>query len=330
MISTLCFGSLLVSNFLLSPKWLIIEPKSPQSLKTIYQILKFAAKHKAPLNRSAFTYWEDDIPSRIDLGKSKYGGPFTTEQVEDVKTILRLLAMSSPFFIVFMSLCFDISIPLHNILVKHSFTSNVAHFFVHNFALYTILATLAFEFLVYPFAKNKLPSILKRITVVPLIFTLVSLVCFFLMLASYLSHSSETTTLWIVTVVHTVMSGILLQVLLTAVFELMCAQSPYHMRGLLVSFVLPLTVLSYIVVAKVGSALKYNVCSTHAQCSLISFSVKTVTCFIGFLLLCVMARWYKMRVRDEDYSPQRVVEEVYDRYLTAAAAQSRSYYGTSN
>ena len=42
-------------------------------------------------------------------------------------------------------------------------------------------------------------------------------------------------------------------------------------------------------------------------------------------MFCVVARWYKMRVRDEDYSTQRVVEEVYDRYLTAAAAQSKSY-----
>ncbi len=73
------------SIFLLAPKWLIIEPKSPQSLKIIYQVLKFAAKHKAPLNRSALTYWEEDVPSRMDLGKSRYGGPFTTEQVEDVK-----------------------------------------------------------------------------------------------------------------------------------------------------------------------------------------------------------------------------------------------------
>ena len=46
--------------------------------------------------RSAFTYCEGDIPSRIDLGKMKYGGPFTTEQVEDVKTLFRVL------FIVFM------------------------------------------------------------------------------------------------------------------------------------------------------------------------------------------------------------------------------------
>ena len=30
-----------------------------------------------------------------DFGKSKYGGPFTTEQVEDVKTFLRLLVITA-------------------------------------------------------------------------------------------------------------------------------------------------------------------------------------------------------------------------------------------
>ena len=99
----LCMAIVLCSDFFLSPKWLIKEPKSPQSLKIIYQVLKFAKKHKAPVNRSALTYWEEDIPSRINLEKSKYGGPFTTEQVEDVKTILRMLVMSVPWWITLFS-----------------------------------------------------------------------------------------------------------------------------------------------------------------------------------------------------------------------------------
>ena len=37
--------------------------------------------------------WEDKIPSRIDLGKRKYGGPFTTEEVKNVKTFLQLLKL---------------------------------------------------------------------------------------------------------------------------------------------------------------------------------------------------------------------------------------------
>ncbi len=45
---------------------------APQSLKIIYKVLKFAAKHKAPLNRSALTYWEEDIPSRMDMRNSSF------------------------------------------------------------------------------------------------------------------------------------------------------------------------------------------------------------------------------------------------------------------
>ena len=39
----------------------------------VYRTLRFALTHNHPVQRSALTYWEDKIPSRIDLGKSKYG-----------------------------------------------------------------------------------------------------------------------------------------------------------------------------------------------------------------------------------------------------------------
>ena len=61
--------------------------------KNIYKVLKYSWNHKVPEHRSAFTYWEEDIPRRIDLGKDKYGGPFTNEEVEDTKTFLRILPL---------------------------------------------------------------------------------------------------------------------------------------------------------------------------------------------------------------------------------------------
>ena len=61
--------------------------------KNIYKVLKYSWNHKVPELRSAFTYWEEDIPRRIDLGKNKYGGPFTNEEVEDTKTFLRILPL---------------------------------------------------------------------------------------------------------------------------------------------------------------------------------------------------------------------------------------------
>ena len=73
--------------------WLVKEPVTQNPLKLIYQVLRYAVKNKYPRMRSAFTYWEDKPYSRIDLGKRKYGGPFTTEQVEDVKTFFQILAI---------------------------------------------------------------------------------------------------------------------------------------------------------------------------------------------------------------------------------------------
>ena len=73
-----------------------IDRTGEHPLKLIYQVLKYAWKHKCPENRSAFTYWEEDIPPRIDLGKSKYGGPFTTEEVEDTKTFFSILLLLLP------------------------------------------------------------------------------------------------------------------------------------------------------------------------------------------------------------------------------------------
>ena len=57
-------------------------------IKLIVKVLNYARKNKYPKNRSALTYWEESAPSRLNLGKDKYGGPFTEEEVEDAKTVL--------------------------------------------------------------------------------------------------------------------------------------------------------------------------------------------------------------------------------------------------
>ena len=75
-----------------------IEQASRKPLRLIYSVLKYSYNHKQPERRSALTFWEKDIPSRIDLGKYKYGGPFTYEQVESVKTVFRLLLLMVSLF----------------------------------------------------------------------------------------------------------------------------------------------------------------------------------------------------------------------------------------
>ena len=79
--------------YCVSKKHFYIQRAGLNPFKNIYRVLKYAWNHKVPERRSAFTYWEEDIPPRIDLGKDKYGGPFTTEEVEDTKTFLRILPL---------------------------------------------------------------------------------------------------------------------------------------------------------------------------------------------------------------------------------------------
>ena len=127
--------------------WLVKEPVTNNPLKLIYQVLKYAVKNKYPRLRSAFTYCEDKPYSRIDLGKNKYGGPFTIEQVEDVKTFFRILAVfgfCTPMFILFSGLhtlfysqYFDNQFLLslkHNSVAKH-----IKSCYYENFALNLII-----------------------------------------------------------------------------------------------------------------------------------------------------------------------------------------------
>ena len=199
---------------------------------------------------------------------------------------------------------------------------NPAHYVLSNFiyipSLYGILGTLVQEFLLYPFIRSRIPTILKRIGIGLFVFTLVCFLCFVLHLSHYLS---ETVTECIIRFLYHITSGLLTQMLVTAVLEFMCAQSPYNMRGLLLSLVETITLASWGLGWIVSYAIKHKVC-TQSWCYLLLFQYRLL---FGFLPFCVVARWYKRRVRDEDYSPQRVVEEVYDRYLTAASPQSRSY-----
>jgi len=73
------FSAALVSSIALCldalcQHWLSDEYRCQNPFKMVYSVLKYAAANTQPTRRSALTYSEEKIPSRLDLGKSKYGG----------------------------------------------------------------------------------------------------------------------------------------------------------------------------------------------------------------------------------------------------------------
>ena len=127
-------------------------------VKLVAKVLCYARKHKCPENRSALTYWEDKAPSRLDLDKGKYGGPFTEEEVEDVKTFLRLL----PLIIVStLATAFNEQyIEMMNPELYGCYDSLEA---ILSFNATYLFIILLHQFLLYPCFCNYIPSMLKRI-----------------------------------------------------------------------------------------------------------------------------------------------------------------------
>ncbi len=304
LLPPLCMSVVLIFDFLLAKKWLVIEPKSPQSLKTIYRVLKFAAKHKAPLNRSALTYWEEDVPSRMDLGKSRYGGPFTTEQVEDVKTILRLLPLCLTLWLLWCSLTLFYP-PSYASPDWNCYVSRLLPLFTYHYYWCGMVWTVFYEFVLYPVIRNKLPSILRRIGIISLLITALSIV--FLILKLLQNNYGDLVEIKYITIVfNSISRGLLTMLLFSATMELVCAQAPYNMRGMFGGCMVLVLLLSLTIGTISPSNITLTMCGVGVGISL-----------LGFILYCLLARWYKRRVRDEDYNAHRVVEEVYDRYLSA-------------
>ena len=173
-------------------RWFIRDAGLGNPYKEVAQIVGFAKRHKVPIRRSAFTYWEDDIPTGLDLGKSKYGGPFTTEQVENVKAffgILYILLSLGPFFTADIAavsflpvLRYHMDKWIPRLHLRHSaslYSVAVYTLFTNGGTLYPLFIAILipiFLKIIHPLFQKYIPSILKRIGMGLCLIT-VSLVC---------------------------------------------------------------------------------------------------------------------------------------------------------
>jgi len=313
------FMSLVLILQYIFKKSLIIEHKPSRALQSICKVLKFAAKHKAPVNRSALTYWEENVPSRMDLGKSRYGGPFTTEQVEDVKTLFRMLIFFLPLFV----LIFSISASEHFYsYVRIPLQENISlcwretvHFTYITQTLTIILFTLVHEFAIFPLVKN-FPSIKKRIGFVALLITTLDFLMLVSCIAFYFVPSSKTMMFWYTSIIPEVASHVFFLLLLWAVLEFLCSQCPYNMKGLVIGYFLLAIAVPTAVLEHFSIELKLIGEEIEESKRLIVLGIKTLISALSFVFYCIIARWYKNRIRDDVFSVHRVVEEVYDRYLS--------------
>ena len=150
--------------FIYFKKLLTIFPHPVNPYKLIIRALNYARKHKYPERRSALTYWEEDIPSCIDLGMSKYGGPFSVEEVEDVKTFFRLL----PIIICAGGCNTGLSFNWYTLLDGDGLFEEFKLAITYSYLFQLIIFALGipiYHFLIYPLLYNYIPTMLNRIRV---------------------------------------------------------------------------------------------------------------------------------------------------------------------
>ena len=265
LVIAMCLTVVVITNYLFSNQ-LIKEPVTQNPLKLVYKVIRYAIKTKHPRQRSAFTYWEDNLPSRMDFGKIKYGGPFTTEQVEDVKILIKTIGI---ILVVCFVVPFKFSFLEHKVdttyialLFGKHYTKNVFyHCFSKDFLtnVHMIIGLLLIplnEFLIYPLfyrcisIKIRWKILLSTLTMLAGLVVLTILITYTrskyietklpynytLYCLSHEKPNSLTNDVidyrWFILVEFLFTASYTM--LLIGTIEYFCAQVPYSMKGLLV------------------------------------------------------------------------------------------------
>lgn len=341
----------------------LIEPTSYYNpVALIAKVLNYARQHKVPVRRSAFTFGED-MPSRIDIGKERYGGPFTSEQVEDVKSFLRiLLLLSSLFGMLLINFEHD---PLGQILFHYPTLFNASEVFTmlyisnatSSLSVSHIILIVGIPFYMcilrpLKFIRNHTPNMLKIMGIGLLVFCFklsLDTVSAVLMLDGFSSTTSCMNTVSFNTsgdviplqentkliaalsliVIAQILNGIgFILVYLTA-FKFILAQSPRNMQSFLIGlfyFYTSFQLMLYLISILPNS---------YIFCNYWFYAIKTGLGILSFLLYVVVSRRYKYRQRDElsTVNYQAIIEEYTDRQLQRQkklTEESNSEFSLSN
>ena len=327
----LVLGSLSMSVALIMDclyhKWLDTHNKTGNPIKLIFQVLNYARKNKCPQRRSALTYIDEEHPSRIDFGKDKFGGPFTEEEVEDVKTVYRLIPL------LFVSvLGAYISIDFYDQLSLHAISTTEQNFYCVQNLKYTAYHASAFtlvpiyRFILHPLIFKYVPSMLKVMAagltlciVVTVIELNVLSIGHFYSNASHCIFDDLTVTgtlpiplYWVLIIDFA--NGVGVVLVMCSLFEFVVAQTPNRMRGIMMGLMITtigIGTLSTYLFAEIFQQLQ----AASPSCVFYYYLVLSLLLLLILIVFVILAKRYKLREREKHINIQPIVEEHYERYF---------------
>ena len=318
----LCLLIVIISGCILKRYFIEYIP-SKNPLKLTYNVLCFAKNNKYPVQRSALTYWEERYPSRIDLGKDKYGGPFSEEDVEDVKTLFQLLPIVAVITMVsfpalpvgrlaattltFSQCLFDSSYFIHyivNVLVIPFYLFVKKHFDCR----LTILKTIGLGIFMSTLSK-------VGFVAVDLYFSLqvknLNQTCMFQDIQNLSDHNTYLHNSYIMVVPNLVGAfGSLF--ILTSSLEFVFAQAPHSMRGLLIGVYYGIGGLYELSGWTIVYILKYSNKYWMPSCEFYVFAVNGIVMLTSFLLFLILSKKYRLRSRGDIFNANVIAENYYE------------------
>ena len=232
--------------------------------KMVVKILGYALKNRHPRRRrSAFFYYYGLNPGRLDFAKVHYGGPYETEDVENVKTllqILRVLICIGPVFILKVSTSYFMYQHFVQHLVRHSLLNESCYYFWplmgsgNQKNIITVVTFPIYTCVLFKVLKN-VPKIFLRLllgvamTTFCLMCVLITEVAGHYSFMHDPSNSNKTLQCALATVDQTgnslevpwesllvpnLLFGLASTIIYTTAFEFISAQSPKSMTGLLI------------------------------------------------------------------------------------------------
>jgi len=330
----------LILYFLFKHK-LVDNSLPSNTVRQIYEVLKYAYKHKFPQRRSAMTYWEDAPVSRLNLGKTKYGGPFTNEQVEDVKTFLRVSLL---FFGVMLYLeCLYLhghsvfyidngvnnSLSIVDSLPEDNCTKSVIHTFSVRDNWWMMVFAIVYELILIPVWGYRMPNILHRLTIVGVAVVPLVLADSAIITVNSFSLIKGSLNLFAYQVMLSLCIGVLKSSFYITGLEFICAQVPYTMRNYFITIALSSS-WSFPVLTSVLFDIFEKYCESE-RCSFYYMTTCLAMCFVSFATFLRLIKTYRRRSRgQEDEHQQRWVEEVYGRYVTENISDIRQMNSISS
>ena len=327
------------------------DKKSRNPMKIICEVLKYSWKHKIPEQRSALTYWENDMPSRIDLGKDKYGGPFTYEEVEDVKSFFRLLLLILSLF--GFQLSGDGYSLTQYIMNRAGCPSIIPYWLLISNPQHIPLVTVILGIPVFQCIKKHfsrfIPNMLTRLWI-GLFISMVnetlqstfiimikdqdfkcpeihneglketlSTACFYAVSYVMKNNSCEhfcsdppiNDAILYILIVPLLLYGISYLLVFMTVLEFICAQSPNTLKGLLIGIWYSTSSVKYMII---------DVLDTHplfleSNPWSIYHGIKGFGIFLSILFFSIIYKSYQYRERNEIVNEQAIIEEQYEREL---------------